>query len=544
MKFTAIIALASAVLFTTTVDARFGQENAVGLGGKLQGPACLGQDPKNLDRGFQGQEISLILAAADPCAKIEMADDLVARAKKSCANDAKGLEQAIKAAMDLVVAEKNFNPFNGNLDSVCTNPNLPAQPELRGLIQKVDPRTAGPNNNDQALNAKAQAANAKSEQVLAAAKAANKGPGAGNGLSMADVLFGTGFDGIAKFTPKAGGAAAPPPPPPAAGNGQQNNNNQGNNNNQNNAGAVAGAAGNAAKIAQAKTLLQQAITLLNDQGAPSLANNNNNNNAGSVGNAGNAGNNAGNTGNAGNATPPPATPPPATAPAAAAGQCADVRKMDFVVNGREHRFGIDGTQVALNPAIVVQQICDRANGQCKDICIAAGATLVATGVKGFSGDVADPARDLLNAQAADTFNKALGNPTNVAGKFAGATTGSDAAAVQCTGPKMQFIEKGTESRFGFNGNQVALNPGVVVGQICTNLVKGDGCKAKCEAAGATLVASGARGFSNVEDAAAFAANTAAATNSTLMLALLERLFSLLTIFFSFHLGSHHCQNTH
>ncbi|KAI8845552.1 hypothetical protein BC829DRAFT_348046, partial [Chytridium lagenaria] len=86
-----------------------------------------------------GQEIALLLAGASPCAKLEMADDLIVRAKASCGADTDAIEQAIDAAVDLVAAERNFNPFAGNLDTVCTTPGLPAQAELKGILQKVDP---------------------------------------------------------------------------------------------------------------------------------------------------------------------------------------------------------------------------------------------------------------------------------------------------------------------------------------------------------------------------------------------------------------------
>ncbi|KAI8843142.1 hypothetical protein BC829DRAFT_297170 [Chytridium lagenaria] len=431
MKFSTILAVASTLLFSlnlpSSVNARFGQEREANLGPKVEASGCR-KSPGDKALGFGGQEIAKLLAGAGACDKVKMADDLLAAARTECENDAPAFANVVAAAMDLLGAEKNFNPFNGNLDAICTDATLPVNEVLRGIIPKVDPRQADPNNGDQALSGRAQALNTRATAILAAAKAAGKGPGAPAGVSIADLVFANGFDGVKDFTPKAGAVLGGGVAQGNQGNQNQGNQNQGNQNqgNQNQGNAGNAGADKAAKIAQAKSLLQQAIALLSGQGAatPPPANNNNNNN------------------NAGNAAPPPATPPPATAPAAAAGQCADVRKMDFVVQGREHRFGIDNTQVALNPAIVVQQICDRANGQCKDICNAAGAALVATGVKGFTSDAADPARDLLNAQAADTFNKALGNPTNVAGKFAGVTTGSDGAAGNALVPRCSLLKRG------------------------------------------------------------------------------------------------------
>ncbi|KAJ3101613.1 hypothetical protein HDU97_001226 [Phlyctochytrium planicorne] len=199
MKFTATILFAATVF--TSVHARFAQEQLAKLGEKIQAAGCGGVASK-----FSGQEISTLLAAADPCNKLTTADAVVAavKADAACTNKAK----AIEAAMDLVVAEKNFNPFNGDKDSICTKAGLPASPELAGLLQLVDPRTVAPNNKDAALAAKAAAFNAKVASTLAAAKAAGKGPGSG-GKSLADVSAAAGFDAIQNFAGKAALAAEP-----------------------------------------------------------------------------------------------------------------------------------------------------------------------------------------------------------------------------------------------------------------------------------------------------------------------------------------------
>ncbi|KAJ3111796.1 hypothetical protein HDU96_005344 [Phlyctochytrium bullatum] len=267
MKFTAIILFAASALFAS-VDARFGQEQAVGLGAKLSASGCFRNG--NPTGGFGGQEIQNLLAASDPCAKLRQADEVVAAAQAACPGTA-AFNQVVAAAMDLVVAERNFNPFAGNKDSVCTQANLPASAELQGLLQLVDPRTSDPNNKDPALAAAAASVNARSNQILDAAKAANTGPGNPQGLSMAELLAANGFAEIQNFNGQAavvagnagagaGGAAA-----------DNNNNNQQQQqqqqqqqaDNQQQAGQQAGQQGAGNNIEQAKALLQQAIDILN-----------------------------------------------------------------------------------------------------------------------------------------------------------------------------------------------------------------------------------------------------------------------------------------
>ncbi|KAJ3098344.1 hypothetical protein HDU97_004119 [Phlyctochytrium planicorne] len=193
MKFTASFLVAATVF--GSVHARFAQEQLAKLGEKIQAAGCNGVASK-----FSGQEISTLLAAADPCAKLTVADNVVTAVKADAACTDKAA--AIAAAMDLVAAEKNFNPFNGDKDSICTKAGLPASAELQGLLQLVDPRTVAPNNKDAALAAKAAAFNAKVASTLAAAKTAGKGPGSG-GKSLADLSAAAGFDAIQNFAGKA-----------------------------------------------------------------------------------------------------------------------------------------------------------------------------------------------------------------------------------------------------------------------------------------------------------------------------------------------------
>jgi hypothetical protein len=97
--------------------------------------------------------------------------------------------KVFEAAVLLVSAEKNFNQFAGNKDSVCNDKNLPATASLKGLIQKVDPRVPGNNvpNAGGPEQAAAAIVNARAEQVKTATLAAGTAPG-NNGKSMAELL--------------------------------------------------------------------------------------------------------------------------------------------------------------------------------------------------------------------------------------------------------------------------------------------------------------------------------------------------------------------
>jgi hypothetical protein len=87
------------------------------------------------------------------------------------------------------------------------------------------------------------------------------------------------------------------------------------------------------------------------------------------------------------------------------------KALQVIVKGKEHRFGFDNRQVALNPAIPMQNICQGVAAGCRATCDAAKAAAEATGVRGFSGDP-NPTRLRLMGRLADTFNRALGITTN------------------------------------------------------------------------------------------------------------------------------------
>ncbi|KAF4636201.1 hypothetical protein G7Y89_g1896 [Cudoniella acicularis] len=120
-----------AVLFSVLVaiaEARFGQE---------QVPIAAIQDAPGGSSGqaatLAGSSISTLLAAANPCDKLKQADLIVATLGSG----------AIPAAIGLVAAEQNFNPFVVSIPTICSDPTLPTTEALRGIVPLVDPSVGG-----------------------------------------------------------------------------------------------------------------------------------------------------------------------------------------------------------------------------------------------------------------------------------------------------------------------------------------------------------------------------------------------------------------
>jgi hypothetical protein len=171
--------------------------------------------------------------------------------------------------------------------------------------------------------------------------------------------------------------------------------------------------------------------------------------------------------------------------------------LEVITVGRENRFGLDGQQVALDPGIPTDRICNNRlkNAACKSTCQIARAQAIATGVKGFQDT--DPVRLRQMGQLADTFNAALGNRTNFRALGADSLSAGPQAA-QCNAKVLQVVVQGKEHRFGFDGRQVALNPQIPMDNICQPLA--GSCKAVCTAAEQAAVATGVKGFSGADNA--------------------------------------------
>jgi hypothetical protein len=100
-------------------------------------------------------------------------------------------DDAVAAARGLVAAEQNFNPFAVSIPSICSDPTLPANELLRGIIPLIDPAVVGSNEE-----------NANSAASLITQLDAT-------GLSVAEVMVNAGFS---NFTTEdvAGTAGAAP----------------------------------------------------------------------------------------------------------------------------------------------------------------------------------------------------------------------------------------------------------------------------------------------------------------------------------------------
>ncbi|KAJ3303793.1 hypothetical protein HDV03_003465 [Kappamyces sp. JEL0829] len=114
------------------------------------------------------------------------------------------------------------------------------------------------------------------------------------------------------------------------------------------------------------------------------------------------------------ATNAAANPPAANNPQPQAAGCG-FQKLQVIVKGEEHRFGLGDSQVALRAQIPVQRICDRATGgaACQSKCTAAGQAIA--NAIGFTG-ANDDAKLLAMGVAADQFNAAIGLQSNFASK--------------------------------------------------------------------------------------------------------------------------------
>ncbi|KAK4189469.1 hypothetical protein QBC35DRAFT_380196 [Podospora australis] len=155
------------LLFTLSslAQARFGQEGAVQS--IIQALGAFG--PPGAAGTLAGQTPSVLLAGASACAKLELADEIVA----TLGDD----DAVIAGAKALVAAEKNFNPFAVSIPTICSNADLPVTAALRGIVPLVDPDVEG-----------ADVQNANSAASVQTPFAAD------GGLSVADITRLQGFE--------------------------------------------------------------------------------------------------------------------------------------------------------------------------------------------------------------------------------------------------------------------------------------------------------------------------------------------------------------
>ncbi|KAK3390632.1 hypothetical protein B0H63DRAFT_557571 [Podospora didyma] len=150
--------------------ARFGQEGLVQA--DIQALSAFGAP--GAAGTLAGQSPGTLLAGANACAKLELADQIVAQLGDDPA--------VLAAAIKLVAAEKNTNPFANIIPTICSDATLPVTEALRGIVPLVDPAVEG-----------ADVQNANSAQSVQAAFAAN-------GISVADLSAAQGFS---NFTEQA-----------------------------------------------------------------------------------------------------------------------------------------------------------------------------------------------------------------------------------------------------------------------------------------------------------------------------------------------------
>jgi hypothetical protein len=140
----------------------------------------------------------------------------------------------LSAAIALVAAEKNFNPFAQSIPTLCDDATLPATAVLRGIVPLVDPAVTGSDveNANSATSkktpfdatglsvadvAKAQGfSNFTTQGVSGAAGAAGSAGGAAAAASSSAAAPAATSGSTASGSKSCGSAPPPPPPPPAA----------------------------------------------------------------------------------------------------------------------------------------------------------------------------------------------------------------------------------------------------------------------------------------------------------------------------------------
>ncbi|KAM0807703.1 putative Circumsporozoite protein [Seiridium cardinale] len=151
----------SALLAIT--EARFGQEQTpVSFITALSNFGSSGEAAT-----LAGSVPGVLLAAADPCAKLQLADKIVTTLGTDSA--------VISGAAQVVAAEQNFNPFVVSIPNICGDATLPATAELRGIVPLIDPAVTG-----------SDTENANSASSLTT-------PFDATGLSVAEVMIAQGF---------------------------------------------------------------------------------------------------------------------------------------------------------------------------------------------------------------------------------------------------------------------------------------------------------------------------------------------------------------
>ena len=100
-------------------QARFGQEQV-----PIPAIAAVQGGSPGVAQTIAGAAVSDLLAGANACAKLQRADQIITELGTGA--------DAVAAAIGMVTAEKNFNPFTQSIPTICSDPTLPATQMLRG----------------------------------------------------------------------------------------------------------------------------------------------------------------------------------------------------------------------------------------------------------------------------------------------------------------------------------------------------------------------------------------------------------------------------
>ncbi|EXJ92719.1 hypothetical protein A1O3_01271 [Capronia epimyces CBS 606.96] len=159
-------------------NARFGQEQV-----PIPAIAAVQGGSPGVAQTIAGAAVSDLLAATNACDKLKRGDQIIAELGTGA--------DAVAAAIGIVAAEKNFNPFVQSIPTICSDPTLPTTDILRGITPLIDPAVVG-----------SDIANALSAQTV-------KTPLDATGKSVADLLAENGFTNFTSQDASGNAGAAP-----------------------------------------------------------------------------------------------------------------------------------------------------------------------------------------------------------------------------------------------------------------------------------------------------------------------------------------------
>ncbi|OAP65677.1 hypothetical protein AYL99_01649 [Fonsecaea erecta] len=159
-------------------QARFGQEQV-----PIPAIAAVQAGAPGVAQTIAGAAVSDLLAATNACDKLKRGDQIIAELGTGA--------EAVAAAIGLVAAEKNFNPFVQSIPTICDDPTLPATDVLRGITPLIDPAVVG-----------SDIANALSAKTKVT-------PLDATGKSVADLLAENGFTNFTGQSAAGATSAAP-----------------------------------------------------------------------------------------------------------------------------------------------------------------------------------------------------------------------------------------------------------------------------------------------------------------------------------------------